>query len=156
VLLGSSGAGKSTLVNRLLGSERLATQPVRDYDERGRHTTTHRELIELPNGGIIIDTPGIKVVGLTTSGSAAAFPDIEELARSCRFADCEHAGEPGCAVAGAVDPERLTAYVALQQEAAWEASRTDTRAAADRRRHGRQASRAQRRYYKGKVDMLDP
>jgi ribosome biogenesis GTPase len=137
VLLGSSGAGKSTLVNRLAGSERLATGPVRDYDERGRHTTTHRELVVLPGGGIVIDTPGMKVVGLAASGSAAAFPDIEALARACRFNDCAHEGEPGCAVAGEVDAARLDAYRALRVQSARE-----------RRRRAKAASRAQRRYYR--------
>jgi ribosome biogenesis GTPase / thiamine phosphate phosphatase len=137
VLLGSSGAGKSTLVNRLAGSERLATGPVREHDQRGRHTTTHRELIELPNGGIVIDTPGMRVVGMTTSGGGAAFPDIEELAQGCRFGDCAHDGEPGCAVAGNVAPERLTAYRGLRQESAGE-----------RRRRAKTASRAQRQYYR--------
>ena len=136
VLLGSSGAGKSTLINALLGVDKQATGPVREYDERGRHTTTHRELVELPNGSLLIDTPGIKVVGLAATGSEAAFPDIDALARDCRFADCAHDGEPGCAVAGVIEPERLAAYKELRTESALE-----------RRRHERSASRAQRRYY---------
>jgi ribosome biogenesis GTPase len=148
VLLGSSGAGKSTLVNRLAGADVLATGAVREYDERGRHTTTHRELIELPSGALLIDTPGIKVVGVTGAQTAGAFADIEALARECRFADCTHTSEPGCAVAGAVDPARLAAWAALAREAAWEATRTDERARAARRRHGRNMSRQLRRMYR--------
>ncbi|MFI6902935.1 ribosome small subunit-dependent GTPase A [Nonomuraea sp. NPDC050394] len=134
VVLGPSGAGKSTLVNALAGDGVMETQLVRAGDGRGRHTTVHRELIPLPGGGLIIDTPGIRRVGLfgMTDGVDMVFADIDELARACRFADCGHDGEPGCAVLAAVEggelPERrLTSWRKLQREAAWMASRTDAR-----------------------------
>ena len=122
-LLGSSGVGKSTLINRLLGREAQRTGDVRDGDDRGRHTTTHRELLPLPQGGLLIDTPGLREVQLWEGdqGIESAFEDIEELAESCRFSDCRHQGEPGCAVAEAVvrgdlAPERLESYHKLQSE----------------------------------------
>lgn len=97
--LGSSGVGKSTLVNRLLGEERLATGGIRN-DDKGRHTTTHRELLFLPDGGMVIDTPGMRELGMwdAKSGIDRTFSDIEELALQCRFLDCTHTVEPGCAV----------------------------------------------------------
>jgi ribosome biogenesis GTPase len=124
VLLGPSGAGKSTLVNALLGEERQATAGVRG-DGRGRHTTVTRELIELPNGAFLIDTPGIREAGLW---DAASFDDVDALATECRFADCAHETEPGCAVRTGLDPERLEAWRKLQREQAW----TDDRRAASR------------------------
>ena len=109
VLIGASGAGKSTLANRLLGDDRLATQEVRDDDRKGRHTTTARHLVTVPGGGVLIDTPGIRELAVweATDGVAAAFADIDELAAGCRFRDCRHSAEPGCAVAGHVDDARL-------------------------------------------------
>lgn len=97
--LGSSGVGKSTLVNRLLGEERLATGGIRN-DDKGRHTTTHRELLFLPDGGMVIDTPGMRELGMwdAKSGIDRTFLDIEELVLQCRFRDCTHTVEPGCAV----------------------------------------------------------
>ena len=120
-LLGSSGVGKSTLINRLLGAELLPTQPVRDHDNRGRHTTTHRELLLLPGGGIVIDTPGMRELQLwdADEGVHVTFDEIETLARGCRFADCTHRSEPGCAVRGAVDDGRLANFHKLQRELAW-------------------------------------
>lgn len=122
-LLGSSGVGKSTLVNRLLGQEKLRTREVRAHDQRGRHTTTHRELVPLPGGGLLLDTPGLREIQLWAGGEAlgSAFGDVEAFARSCRFRDCAHEGEPGCAVrgaveAGAVPPERLSSYLKLRSE----------------------------------------
>jgi ribosome biogenesis GTPase / thiamine phosphate phosphatase len=129
VLLGASGVGKTTLLNALAGGER-ATGPIRAADDRGRHTTTRRELVPLAGGGTIIDTPGLKLPRIweQASGLASVFSDIDELARGCRFADCRHAGEPGCAVAGAVTPERLAAHRQLEREQAWADSRRDDRA----------------------------
>jgi len=122
-LLGSSGVGKSTLVNRLLGHEKQRTHEVRESDQRGRHTTTHRELIELPGGALLIDTPGLRELQLWSDGSGleAAFEDIGALATACRFTDCGHGSEPGCAVRAAVeerqlDPARLASYLKLQAE----------------------------------------
>jgi ribosome biogenesis GTPase / thiamine phosphate phosphatase len=111
VVLGSSGVGKSTLLNALLGEHRQATAAVRDDDSRGRHTTTHRELFELPNGALLIDTPGIRAIEVAGAdeGVATAFDDIADLALGCRFSDCRHQGEPGCAVRFALDDGRLSA-----------------------------------------------
>ncbi|MEU8105267.1 ribosome small subunit-dependent GTPase A [Nonomuraea muscovyensis] len=140
VVLGPSGAGKSTLVNALAGGEAMETQQVRAADGRGRHTTVHRELIPLPGGGLVIDTPGIRRVGLYEmhQGVDLVFSDIEELAAQCRFHDCGHESEPGCAVLEALDsgtlPERrLQSWRKLQREAAWMAARTDARLRAEQR-----------------------
>ncbi|RJL34175.1 ribosome small subunit-dependent GTPase A [Bailinhaonella thermotolerans] len=134
VLLGPSGAGKSTLTNALAGEEVMVTQQIRASDGRGRHTTTHRELITLAGGGLIIDTPGIRRVGLyeMSEGVDLVFSDIEGLAADCRFADCGHDAEPGCAVLAAVESgelpyRRLASWRKLQREAQWMASRTDAR-----------------------------
>ena len=106
--VGSSGTGKSTLINALLGDDRMATQGTRARDGRGQHTTTHRQLIVLPGGGLVIDTPGMRELELTgTDGLDAAFSDIEELAAQCRYTDCRHTSEPGCAVKDAVEDGRL-------------------------------------------------
>ncbi|HEX7276643.1 MAG TPA: ribosome small subunit-dependent GTPase A, partial [Acidimicrobiales bacterium] len=105
VLLGPSGAGKSTLANCLLESELLATQEVRGSDHKGRHTTTARHLVVVPAGGVLIDTPGVRSLTLAGAeeGLAAAFADVGDLAEDCKFRDCRHDGEPGCAVTAAVD-----------------------------------------------------
>ena len=123
VLLGPSGVGKSTLVNRLLQAEEQAVGEVRAGDHKGRHTTTSRHLLVVPGGGVLIDTPGLRSVGLAGAegGVALAFPDVEEIAEDCRFRDCRHAGEPGCAVAAAVadhrlDRDRVASYRKLQAE----------------------------------------
>ena len=110
-VLGPSGAGKSTLVNALAGEEVMPTQQVRARDGRGRHTTVHRELIPLPGGGLIIDTPGIRRVGLyeTGEGVGRVFAEVDELAAGCRFSDCAHEGEPGCAVLAAIESGELSA-----------------------------------------------
>jgi ribosome biogenesis GTPase len=124
VLLGSSGVGKSTLVNRWLGEELMLTRETREDDDEGRHTTTHRQLLVLPGGGLVIDTPGLRELQLWDVGSAgleATFADVEDLAGDCRFGDCTHVHEPGCAVLGAVEAgelprERLHSWRKLQRE----------------------------------------
>jgi len=121
VLLGSSGVGKSTIVNALAGQELLATQEVRADDQRGRHTTTHRELILLRGGGVVLDTPGIRELQLWDADLEQAFGDVEEIARRCRFSDCAHDREPGCAIRealadGSLPFERWQSYVKLQRE----------------------------------------
>ena len=121
-LLGTSGAGKSTLVNTLLGEDRQATAPVREKDGLGRHTTVARELIELPDGALLLDTPGLREVGLWVD-VGAAFEDVERLAASCRFGDCAHRTEPGCAVRDAIAPDRLAAWRKLADEQASLAAR---------------------------------
>jgi ribosome biogenesis GTPase len=109
VLIGSSGVGKSTLVNAFLGEERMATQAIRETDDQGRHTTSHRQLVLLPSGGLILDTPGIREVGLIDAeeGLGVVFDDIEHLIWTCKFNDCGHVKEPGCAVRGALDSGAL-------------------------------------------------
>lgn len=121
--LGSSGVGKSTIINSLLGYERQKTGEVRESDSRGRHTTTYRELIVLPEGGILIDTPGMREIEIwgDEDGLSKAFDDIEELAARCRFNDCSHGNEPGCAVnealeSGELDGKRFQNYLKLQKE----------------------------------------
>lgn len=149
VLLGPSGAGKSTLVNALLGTDRQATGAVRSEDDRGRHTTVTRELVEIPGGAWLIDTPGIREIGVWDDVSGG-FADIEELAAACRFADCAHDGEPGCAVAAAVDPDRLADWHKLQREQAWVADRRAAERA--RSRAGRAYKRLQAEARRGKGD----
>ncbi len=123
VLLGSSGVGKSTIVNALVGEELLATQEVRGDDHRGRHTTTHRELIVLAAGGVILDTPGIRELQLWEGDLDQTFGDVEEIARRCRFSDCAHDQEPGCAIQealqdGSLSVERWQSYLKLERELA--------------------------------------
>jgi len=110
-LLGSSGAGKSTLANRFLGDERQRTNEVRDSDSRGRHTTTHRELLPLQGGGALIDTPGMRELQLWAGQDSVdvVFDEISAIAAQCRFRDCSHSGEPGCAVEAAVDDGAIAA-----------------------------------------------
>ncbi len=150
VLLGPSGAGKSTLVNALLGEDRLATGAVREDDRRGRHTTSSRELVLIPTGGLLIDTPGVRTLGLGSveGGLDAAFADIAALSLACRFRDCAHRGEPGCAVeaavaAGALDAARLANYRRLEDEIVGAVKEPDHAARKaereERKRVGRQA-----------------
>jgi ribosome biogenesis GTPase len=138
VLLGESGAGKSSLTNALLGDDVAAVGAVRASDQKGRHTTTSRELRLLPGGGVIIDTPGIRALALWVDADAidATFPEIEELAASCRFNDCGHSNEPGCAVRDAVDAERLEDWRSLRREVA-----ARERPEHERRRAGRIGSK---------------
>ncbi len=151
VLLGASGAGKSTVVNALMGGDVMSTGDIRDVDGKGRHTTTHRELLFLPGGGIIIDTPGLRGVALHAAGDglALAFSDVEDLASACTFADCAHVAEPGCAVlasvvAGDLGQERVDSWRKLQRELAFQARRTDVRLQAEESRRWKQISKAQR------------
>ena len=137
-LVGSSGVGKSTLVNRLLGHERQATSEIRASDETGRHTTTRRELIQLSSGVLLIDTPGMREVGLVGDSGAVdgAFDDIMRFAEECRFNDCTHSTEPGCAVRAALDrgdlaPERWASHERLRKEAEYQARRADSRRRVD-------------------------
>jgi ribosome biogenesis GTPase len=159
VLIGSSGVGKSTLVNALLGEERMATQEIRAADARGRHTTSHRQLVLLPGGGLILDTPGIREVGLIDAdeGLAMAFDDIERLAETCRFRDCGHANEPGCAVrdalkTGALDPARWASFQKLGLELA-AVERKDERVAKEVER--RRQLTLQKAYRSTKKDLRD-
>lgn len=122
--IGSSGVGKSTLINRLLGRDALKTREIRD-DDRGRHTTTRRELIVIPGGGVVIDTPGMRELGIESADLARAFADIDELSAKCRFRDCTHTREPNCAVQKAIEDgllsaERLANYLKLKKEAKYE------------------------------------
>ncbi|MEU1125880.1 ribosome small subunit-dependent GTPase A [Streptomyces sp. NPDC005899] len=134
VLLGISGAGKSTLANTLLGDDVMDVRATRDMDGKGRHTTTTRNLLVLPGGGVLIDTPGLRGVGLfdAASGVGQVFSEIEELAEGCRFHDCGHEAEPGCAVLGAIEDgslpvRRLDSYRKLLRENQRIAAKTDAR-----------------------------
>lgn len=150
-LIGPSGSGKSTLANSLLGAQMLSTGHVRQHDSKGRHTTVRRELLALPAiGSTVIDTPGLRSVGLLSSdtGVQQTFSDIEELATQCRFNDCAHTTEPGCAVTEAVDARRIDSYHRLQRENRWATTRHDIRANQRRLTEAKQRSKLQRRMYK--------
>lgn len=155
-LLGSSGVGKSTLVNTLLGEELFATQELRDIG-KGRHTTTRRQLVVLPDGGLVIDTPGMRELQLWVAdgGLDEAFEDVAELGAECRFSDCAHETEPGCAVQaalaeGSLAPERWQSYRKLQRELEALERRLDARAQAEERRRWRVLHRAMRARTQGR------
>jgi len=140
-VVGSSGVGKSTLINALLGEERLATLEIREDDARGRHATTRRQLVALPGGGALIDAPGLRELGLwgDDGGLASAFADVEELAAGCRFSDCSHEREPGCAVAvavsaGTLPAARLAGWLKLRREERHAALEQDAFARREERR----------------------
>ena len=154
-LLGSSGVGKSTLVNALIGDSRQDVLPIRDSDDRGRHSTTARQLFCLPGGGVLIDTPGMRELQLwdAEGGLEQTFADVESLATACRFRNCSHGAEPGCAVVaaaerGELEAARLDSYLRLRREDAFLQSRHDERAQSERTRIARQGSKAARQFYK--------
>jgi ribosome biogenesis GTPase len=157
VLLGPSGAGKSTLTNALSGATVMHTRALR-ADGKGRHTTAHRELVMLPGGGIVIDTPGLRSVGLTDVSESLdlVFADIDELAEHCRFADCVHQTEPGCAVREALEtgelPERRwESYVKLQREARWMAMRHDARLKSEEKARWKRMTKEYREHGRNRV-----
>jgi len=154
-LLGASGVGKSTLVNRLVGGEVQATQSVRKSDNKGRHTTVAREIVVVPDGGVIIDTPGMRGLALwdAEDGIASAFPDIDALAEQCRFVDCGHETEPGCAVLAAVEAgelpqRRLDSYRTLRAELTELSRRQDQKAWAEKERSNKTIAKASKAFFK--------
>jgi ribosome biogenesis GTPase / thiamine phosphate phosphatase len=154
-LLDSSGVGKSSIVNQLVGHELMRTREVRDWDSRGRHASTTRQLVLLPGHGVLIDTPGMRELQLWDTGDAIAdtFTDIDALADGCRFRDCQHRSEPGCAVRGAVEagelsPLRLESFHKLAAEQAYQTRQQDERAQLDVKRRDRIGAKAARKIYK--------
>ena len=156
-LLGSSGVGKSTIINRLVGEDVQKTREVRATDSKGRHTTMHRELVVLPVGGLIIDTPGMRELQLWDVGEAVreTFDDIETFAAGCHFTDCRHLGEPRCAVKaasadGRLAPSRLESYLRLQSELVALARQQDERAQLDEKRRSKATGKAPKKHLKKK------
>jgi len=157
VFLGSSGVGKSAIINRLLGAEQLKVTEIRENDSRGRHTTTHRELVLLPDGGIVIDTPGLRTLKMWSDdeGLERVFGDIEEFALACRFRDCKHQDEPGCAIQraladGTLDAGRYTNYLKLQKELNHLVLRQDVKA---RRQAIRSLDKKHRQYHQQREEL---
>jgi len=150
VLVGASGHGKSTLTNALMGAEVLTTRAIRD-DGKGRHTSVRRELLLIPGGGAVIDTPGLRGVGLQSDAGSVdrAFPDVEAIASRCRFRDCHHEAEPDCAIRAALDSgelpvRRWESWRKLQREAAWAERRTDARLRAEEAKRWRDLTKQTR------------
>ncbi len=157
VLIGSSGVGKSTLTNRLMKKEIQAVQAVRSDDSHGRHTTTYRQLLRLPSGVLLIDTPGMRELQLwsTSTGIATTFADIEELATQCRFRDCQHQQEPGCAIQialgdGRLELQRLQSYQKLQKEEAYLNRKQDHKAQSNTKARWKQITKSMRHHQQGK------
>lgn len=149
-LLGSSGVGKSSLINAILGKELQVTSETRTGDDKGRHTTTSRQLIVVPGGGVLLDTPGMRELQLwdASEGISQAFADVEELAAQCRFRDCSHKDEPGCAVRDAVDEERLANYHKLQREEEFLESKQDDALRSQRTKELRKMMKGLNRFYR--------
>lgn len=154
-LLGSSGVGKSTLVNTLVGKELLKTQEIREDDSRGRHTTSHRELILLPEGGLIMDTPGMRSLSLweADTGMKIMFDDVEELINQCRFNDCKHNSEPGCAIREALESGKLKmkkweSWLKLQKELAHLEAKKEGKLRQKEKQWGKQISKFQKQFKK--------
>lgn len=157
VFLGSSGVGKSTIINRLLGSDTIRTEAISNYKDRGRHTTTAREMYLLDRGGIVIDTPGLRELQVWggEKGVAQTFADIEELAGQCRFSDCRHQGEPGCAVRaaleeGSISPERFHSYRKILRESMFHLRSQDQRLRMEEARRWKTITKTMRHYEKSR------
>jgi ribosome biogenesis GTPase len=159
-LLGSSGVGKSTIVNRLIGLPAQKVREIREDDDRGRHATTSRKLFILPQGGILIDTPGMRELQLwdAQAGVEHTFEDVGEIAGGCRFRDCEHDREPGCAVRealqdGVLDADRFEGYLKLKKELEHLARRTDTVAQVEQKKRWKKIHKAHKQHYKLKREI---
>jgi len=157
VLLGSSGVGKSSIINALLNTDELKTGNVRSFDNKGRHTTTWREMIVLPQNGILIDTPGMREIQAwdDDQGIGRTFDDIDQLATQCKFNDCNHSSEPGCAILasienGELDEKRFKSYLKLQREADYMRRQTDQKARITEQNKWKQITKQIRKYYKNK------
>jgi ribosome biogenesis GTPase len=156
-LLGSSGVGKSTIINRLVGADVQKTRDVREADSKGRHTTSNRELVSLPGGGLVIDTPGMRELQLWDASDSVreTFDDVEALADGCHFTDCRHRDEPRCAVKAAVEEgrlpaERLASYLKLQDELSYLLRQQDERAQIEEKRRAKVMGKAMKQHLKSK------